>query len=165
MSLLDVMGPVELGERVRNDYDPYGEADRLAVEVVMVDDLYDRLKVSGHYVHLERRIYLQSGQPPRQERCTLAHEVIHAKKGDRPLTDLWEHRRRERSTDRAAARRLIDVRDLAEALIVHGGSPRLVAIDLNVTERMLEHRIAGLRPAEEHRMRELARSEGDAESA
>lgn len=165
MSPLAVIGPVDLGERVKNMYDPYREAERLEVEVVVEEDLYERLRVSGHYVDVEHRIYLQAGQPARQERCTLAHELVHAEKRDAPLTDLWEHRRRERSTDRAAARRLIDVADLAEALIAHGGRPRLVAIDLNVTERMLEHRIAGLHPAEEHRMRELARDEGDAESA
>lgn len=138
---------------MRNGYSPQHEAEQLGVEVVMEDDLYQRLGVTGHYVYLEHRIYLQSGQPPRQERCTLAHEIVHAAQRDEPLEDLWEHRRRERATDRAAARNLIDVHDLAEALLAHAGSVRLVAIDLNVTERMLEHRIASLHPDEEHEMR------------
>ena len=50
-----------------------------------------------------------------RRRCTLAHEIVHLERGNVP-TDPRGHLREERTVDRIAARRLIGIEQLIEAL-------------------------------------------------
>lgn len=51
-----------------------------------------------------------------ERRCALAHEIAHMDTGDSPTELCWFGARQETDADRLAARRLIDVDDLARAL-------------------------------------------------
>lgn len=61
-------------------------------------------------------IVMDDRQPQAERRCTLAHELVHAERGDEPCASRVLELRQERAVDREAARRLIDLRALADAL-------------------------------------------------
>ena len=61
-------------------------------------------------------IVMDDRQPQAARRCTLAHELVHAERGDEPCASTVLENRQERAVDREAARRLIDLRALADAL-------------------------------------------------
>ncbi len=61
-------------------------------------------------------VFLASGQLQTEARCTLTHEQVHAERGDVGHCDP----KTERRVRREAARRLVPVRALAEALLFHG---------------------------------------------
>ena len=61
-------------------------------------------------------IWLAHGLTQTERRSTLAHEMVHAERGDEPCGyELADHKQ-ERSVDRIASRRLIQLEHLAEAL-------------------------------------------------
>lgn len=63
-----------------------------------------------------RTIWLHQDLTPAQRRCTLAHEVIHAARGDEKCADHVLTARQERLVDEIAARLLIPLGALADAL-------------------------------------------------
>lgn len=73
-----------------------------------------------------------------QERCTLAHEIVHAERGPAARRD-----REEYLVERIASTRLIEVTALAEALRTHRDLAGLAEV-LEVDEGLLEVRVAGL---------------------
>lgn len=84
--------------------------------------------------------------PPPAQRCTLAHELIHVERGpvlDEPVLTARE----ELAVEKETARRLIDVRDLGEAM---AESDQLghVAELLHVDPDTLTVRLTHLHPAE-----------------
>lgn len=86
-----------------------------------------------------------------ERRCTIAHEVEHIRRGPVPSEPVLAARE-EAAVDVAVARRLIDIRDLGEALawsqvIVE------VADELWVSEETLRTRLAHLHPSEVHYLR------------
>ncbi len=80
------------------------------------------------------------------QRCTLAHELIHASRG--PLPDEPTLAAREElAVEKATARALIDVRDLGEAL-AESPDPAYVSSLLDVDVALLTVRLDYLHPSE-----------------
>lgn len=69
----------------------------------------------GRYYNGRRAIVLRTGLLLVEERATLWHELIHAERRDTRCEGRAQ-RRMEAECHRAAARRSVDVRDLADAL-------------------------------------------------
>lgn len=72
-----------------------------------------------------RTIWLHRDLTPAQRRCTLAHEVIHAARGDEKCADHVLTARQERLVDEIAARLLIPLDALADALATDPHEPAL----------------------------------------
>lgn len=92
----------------------------------------------GAYDHARRRITLVPGMSQREARCTLAHEVEHARRGDTPTVFGPLQARQEMIVDRAAAARLIDAHEYAQAEQLYGSDEQRLAYALNVTMRALQ---------------------------
>lgn len=97
-----------------------------------------------------RTITLDPRYSATTRRCTLAHELIHVERGPSPAAvfDAAE----EAAVRKATARRLIDIRDLGEAL-AETQSTRAAAELLEVTPAVLDARLKHLHPAETHYLR------------
>ena len=81
-----------------------------------------------------------------ERRCTIAHELIHLERGPAP-DDPWLRAREERAVEAEAARRLITLDALADAL-AWSDRPVEVAEELWVDVQTLDVRVDGLNPAE-----------------
>lgn len=81
-------------------------------ELVWTHDLPDG--ELGLTSHSERRIYLAHGQDQVERRCTIDHEVEHARRGEVPA---HLQAREERLIDEISARRLIPLECLADAML------------------------------------------------
>lgn len=112
-------------------------------------DTYGADLPSGHHGRLypRRRLILIARTATQvQRRCTLAHELVHAERGDLPTTG-WFGRRQERTCEQLAARRLIDLDDLISAL--HWSQHEAeVADELRVDVETLRIRVDHLHPTE-----------------
>lgn len=99
----------------------------------------------GRYYHGLRTIVVRDNLLLAQERATLWHELVHAERGDVPCEQWARHQ--ESGCAREAARRAIDVRDLADAL---AWSDRLceIAEELRTTPEFVAERLKHLHPAE-----------------
>lgn len=105
------------------------------------DDMEDRL---GHTNFAAGCITLTTGMTQAERRSTLTHELIHLERGQcSPEHD----RREEAAVNRLAAKRLIPIERLAEAL-AWSGDPSEVADELWVDVPTLEARLTCLHPAE-----------------
>jgi Zn-dependent peptidase ImmA (M78 family) len=82
-----------------------------------------------------------------ERRCALAHEIAHMDTGDRPTELCWFAARQETAADRVAARRLVDVEELA-SVIRWCRDPREIAEELEVTLSVLAMRGSMFHPAE-----------------
>lgn len=133
-----------------NTYSPWGELT--ATPDLRLDwrELCGRL---GEYVHSERLITLDPRMPRRQQRSVLCHELRHAQYGDHQTICDRVNLRQEQRADREAARLLVDVRDLASALILYDEHLSAAAVELRVSDAMLRIRLATLHPAERHFLR------------
>lgn len=97
----------------------------------------------------DKTITLDPDQDQAQRRSTLAHELVHVERG--PVGDPYWHRE-ERLVDQIAARRLIGIRELGEALAwAHNVTE--AADELWVDEDLLWVRLRHLHPAETHYLR------------
>lgn len=100
-------------------------------------------------------IALRRDSSAAQQRCTLAHELVHLERG---VLDcgIWAARE-ERRVHAEAARRLITFPELAAAVRAAGGTQDLSALarTLDVDRETLTVRLAGLTTAEH---REISRS-------
>ena len=99
-----------------------------------------------------RTVWLDERLSPAERRSTLAHELVHAERGDVPCGDPCLDARQERRVDREAARRLIAVEALADALR-WTRDPREVAELLDVDVALLAARIEALTPTERAQLR------------
>jgi Zn-dependent peptidase ImmA (M78 family) len=88
--------------------------------------------------------------PRRQERSVLCHELRHAQFEDVHTFCGAVNKWQEQRADSEAARLLIDVHDLADALLVHQQHLPAVAVALRVSINMLEVRLKRLHPSERH---------------
>lgn len=98
-------------------------------------------------------IVIDAGLPQADRRCALAHELVHAERGDGPCVTPVLEIRQEHAVDVAAARRLIGLRALADAL-AWGHGPAEVADELWVDLATLRVRLATLTPAEQAHLRQ-----------
>lgn len=125
-------------------YDPFAELATMPLVSLRWQPLDGRL---GEYRHPTREIVLDPRMRHRQRRCTLAHEIQHAVRQDEPCATPVLERRQELIVERAAARRLISLDDLAEALRWARGRHELAEL-LDVDLGMLDARLSSLRPDE-----------------
>ena len=93
-----------------------------------------------------RTVILHSRLRQVERRCTLAHEIVHIERGPVPVDERLAARE-ESAVQREAARRLISLEALGEAL-AWSEQPAEVADVLWVTEDVLQARLASLHPAE-----------------
>src|SRR5687768_6775491 len=72
----------------------------------------------GYYDADENRIYIDSRLRQGERRSTLVHETVHVERGDAhiPCATDWHDRKQERAVDVEAARRLVPLAPLADAL-------------------------------------------------
>lgn len=95
-------------------YDPYQHAEELGVTILYRPPGNG---LTGLYIgHRDGRptVLLKPGMSAREERSTLAHELVHVEHDDRPTADLTWHARRERRCNRVAAGRLIERESLLQ---------------------------------------------------
>jgi len=107
--------------------------------------------VVGLTHHDARVIVLDRRLTQAERRSTLAHELEHVRRGPVP-TDTVLAAREEEACERAAARGLIDIVHLGEAL-AWSHSLDEAAEELWVDRGTLEARLRGLHPAERHHLR------------
>lgn len=110
-----------------------------------------------------RTIWLDDRLTANERRCTLEHERVHAERGDGPCATAWHQAKQELSVDREAARRLIDLEDLVDA-ILRSQDERELAELLHVDVDTCLTRLANLTPREmrhvEQRLTEVESSWG-----
>lgn len=129
------------------EYDPeqhlHDLASQLGYEVS-----YERMRFLG-LTHFEEKWVKIDPRPSHSEqRSTMAHEAVHLERGPFP-----KHREQleERTVEHIAARRLIDLDDLIEALRWSDSTEEL-AEELGVFREDVLRRIQGLTPAEGARL-------------
>lgn len=110
------------------------------------DDLLD--DAEGRYFHTVRRMLMDSRLELQVERrCVLAHELGHATMGHLPCQEERADDRQEAAVEQWAARQLIELPALAEAL-KWSDDPAEVADELWVTVELLHVRLSHLHPSE-----------------
>jgi len=129
-----------------NEYSPWGTVARLQDVLVVFDDLPSG---RGWWVPDERVLLLDRRMCRRQMRCTLAHELEHMVRGDECVADVSGvlHVRQEIAASTAAARRLIPLGRLVEALL-WSQDERELAEELDVDEETVRMRLLTLTPGE-----------------
>lgn len=124
-------------------YDPWGEVPAgWSVDFAV-------MPVRGMCRWNRRTILLDIRLSRVEERCTLAHELVHAERGPFPR---WATAREEAAVDAEAARRLIPLDALGEALAwsLH---PTVAAEELDVDPPTLEALLRNLAAAEVEALR------------
>lgn len=105
---------------------------------------------AGWYDFDTQTISLRRGMTQAERRCTLRHELEHHVRGTFTEAEL---EREEHACELAAARDLIGICELGEALAWSSG-PHEAAEELWVDEGLLEIRLAHLHPAERAYLRQ-----------
>lgn len=129
------------GERRRGErYSPWRHAADLGVHV-----LFTTLAegVLGCWDPDSRTVHLSPDLDQAERRSTLAHELIHAERGDEPCVSTVLEVRQEAIVEAMAARQLITLHDLVAALGWCRNEAEL-AEDLWVDEALVRTRLAGL---------------------
>lgn len=70
--------------------------------------------VAGFYNFMTRTIIIDPRYSAGTQRATIAHEMIHHERNDRPCEDPWFDAKQEQYVERETAKRLISVDDLKE---------------------------------------------------
>lgn len=83
----------------------------------------------------------------------LLHELIHAERGDIPCADPVSEAQQELVVAKETARRLIDIRRLADVAVAYPDDPHRVAEELDVDYDTLATRVQWLHPSERHYLR------------
>lgn len=136
---------------MRNLYSPWEELASLPhIELRRERIGWDRL---GEYVHHLSLIRLDPRMCRRQARSVLCHELRHVEFEDVHTSCGRLNRRQETRADAAAARLLVDVRDLADAMRVHEQFVPAVAVELRVSIDIVKVRLERLHPSERHLLR------------
>jgi hypothetical protein len=129
-------------------YHPWRHLSRLAD--VTVRWSRDDVELDGAlgWFYVDRgEIVLDARQTQVQRRSTLAHELVHAERGDEPSGSLVLDARQELAVSKEAARRLIGIRALGEAL-AWSTCVAEAADELWVDEDTVRVRLQHLHPAE-----------------
>lgn len=88
----------------------------------------------GYYSHRERLVVVNEGLSYPQRRTTLAHELVHAKRGD----DGHQSLEVERRVNQRAAKLLISPTEYALAERLHGPNVAAIARELEVTPAVVQ---------------------------
>ena len=108
--------------------------------------------VMGLWHESTNTVWLDVGLTAAERRCTLAHELVHAERGDVPCGDAVLDVRQEHRVEREAARRLVSWPALLE-VSRWARTPVEAAEALDVDLPTLRARIAGLTPREHEVLR------------
>lgn len=92
------------------DDHPWRRAGRREIRLAPLDGLL------GAYDPDTGIIWISHGLTQAERRSTLAHELAHAERGDEACCTPWHEAKQERVVDEVAARALISLDRLAEAL-------------------------------------------------
>ncbi len=130
-----------------NTYSPWSELAARPDLDLQWREMRDRV---GQYQHHLRRITLDPRMPRRQVRSVLCHELRHAEAGDTHTVCDRTNLRQEQAADQRAARLMVDMHDLARAMVVHECHRSAVAVELHVSDRLLGVRLDHLHPSEHH---------------
>ncbi|ASE56571.1 ImmA/IrrE family metallo-endopeptidase [Corynebacterium jeikeium] len=109
---------------------------QLAEELGVTITTHDR-GPKGWYHHHTRTISLRSDLRAANYRCTLAHELAHALRGDEPTGNPHFDARSERAADYMAAEMLISRAEYELAERLHDGHEGAIARELGVTRHLL----------------------------
>ena len=140
-------------------YHPWRHLSRLAHITVRWTRDEDELDGALGWFYVDRNeIVMDARQTQVQRRSTLAHELVHAERRDEPCGSLVLDLRQESVVSKLAARRLIPVKALGEALAWSRDIDE-VADELWVDVDTLRTRLNHLHPAERAFL--LQRIEGD----
>jgi hypothetical protein len=120
-------------------FDPYA-ALRADPAITVVWDV--TMPERGRWYQRLRTVLVRGGLTQAERRTVVTHELIHAERGDETTCPKTERR-----VDHEAARRLIDLDDLADTLRWALG-PEEVADELHVTPDTVMARLSTLTPAE-----------------
>ena len=123
-------------------YDPWHALAEFDHVRVVFDDLPPRRR--GEIDFGTETITLQRRLDPTAQRCTLAHELVHLERG--PVV-MCHAPREERAVAAIAARRLVPIEALAEALR-WSQDERAVADELSVDVRTVRARLRSLTDVE-----------------
>lgn len=137
-----------MGDR-RGRYSPWRHLRSLVhvrLDFTDDDDLLDGAE-ARYYATVDRIIMDRRLETQRERRSVLTHELGHQARGDLPCGDDRLDERQECAVDQWAARQLIELPALADAL-KWSDDPDEVAECLWVTERLLWVRLNHLHPAE-----------------
>lgn len=147
---------------MHNTYSPWAELASLPhLELRRERPAIGRL---GEYLHNAGRfgrglIRLHPEMPRRQARSVLCHELRHHEAGDVATVCAQAAVRQELLADITAARLLVDIRDLGDALVLHDQHRSAAAVELRVSDEVVHTRLKRLHPSERHylirRMAEL----------
>lgn len=136
---------------MQNTYSPWGELASLpTVELRREPPQSGRL---GEYILGGGRyggglIRLEPSMPRRQMRSVLCHELRHHEFMDTGSLCGKTVLKQERRADGVAARMLVDIYDLADAMVIHARHASAVAVELRVSVDVVQTRVARLHPAE-----------------
>lgn len=136
---------------MQNTYSPWGELASLPqIELRREPPPSGRLGeyVLGGGIHGGGLIRLHPAMPRRQLRSVLCHELRHHEFRDVGTTCEKTTAKQERRADSAAARLLVNLHDLADAMIIHARHASAVAVELRVSLDVVQTRISRLHPAE-----------------
>ena len=112
-----------------------------------------KMRERGRYYHEHHAALLRSGLRGPAYFAALMHELVHAERGDQPCADAASEAQQELAVAKEAARRLIDIRVLAEVAASFPDDPHRVAEELDVDYETLAVRMRWLHPAERHYLR------------
>ncbi|UOQ58596.1 ImmA/IrrE family metallo-endopeptidase [Leucobacter allii] len=115
-------------------YDPWDHAAELGYDVITGPRTRPEHNAETH--HDIRLIILDPERTWRQHRFDVAHECAHIVRGDQPIPEGIELRKRELACDRIAAERLIDRERLIRSMLEHP-DPATWCLDLDITSRAL----------------------------
>ena len=117
------------------------ELEQLAetLGITVEDDHHGHLHPGdlGGYIHHNRLILLDPTLGAVNRRCTLAHELAHALRGDEPTGNPHFDARSERAADYMAAEMLISRAEYELAERLHDGHEGAIARELGVTRHLL----------------------------
>lgn len=133
-----------------NTYSPWAELASTKLELIWRELPARRL---GEYHHERGVIVLDPAMPRRQARSVLCHELRHHEYSDVGLACSIANSKQEVRANREAARLLIDVQDLGDALVLHDHNQAAVAVELRVSAAILAARLRHLHPSEIHYLR------------
>jgi IrrE N-terminal-like domain len=137
------------------EYDPWHALADLRQARVVFDDLPPRRR--GEVDFGTQTITLHRRLDPTAQRCTLAHELVHLERG--PVI-MWHAPREERTVAAIAARRLVGIDDLAEAMR-WSQDERSLAEELSVDVRTVRVRLHSLDPTERAFLRDRVGPDAD----
>lgn len=97
-----------------------------------------------------KTVWLNNKLTPQGRRCTLAHELTHIKRGIIPNLPAYLYAREEKKVDEEAARALVPLTDLVDAIVWEGCDTKHAALAevLDIDRDTLTARLTTASPTE-----------------